>query len=112
MTTYPAEPGFKRSAPSTSEDAARAIASDAANLRQQVWDLFRFGLKMTADEAAAVVGRSVLSIRPRLSELRAKGLIEDSGLRRVNEPSNKKATVWQAVVPRDLFGNPDGSFPA
>jgi hypothetical protein len=50
---------------------------------------------MTADECAAVLQRDVLSIRPRFSELRTRGTLEDSLERRVNQRSGKRAIVWR-----------------
>lgn len=90
---YPHQPGFKRRG--TSEDAADAIAPNAATLRAKV----RAALEerpMTADETADYLGVDKLSIRPRFSELSAVSEIEDSGLRRQNR-SGKKAIVWQRV---------------
>ena len=49
-----------------------------------------------ADEAAAVTGESVLSIRPRVTELVKKDLVFDSGQRRPNV-SGRKAIVWVAA---------------
>jgi predicted ArsR family transcriptional regulator len=50
----------------------------------------------TADEIATELGESVLSVRPRVSELRALGEIEETGERRVNE-SGRRAIVWRTV---------------
>jgi predicted ArsR family transcriptional regulator len=52
--------------------------------------------ELSADQVAAAMGETVLSIRPRLSELAKKGLIEDSGRRAVNA-SGKRAIVWRRV---------------
>jgi len=51
---------------------------------------------LTADEIAAEMGQSVLSIRPRVSELSKLGMIEKTKLRRRNS-SGMSATVWRAV---------------
>jgi hypothetical protein len=56
---------------------------------------------LTADEAAAKLGESVLSIRPRISELRARGLIAPTGERRRNA-SGMRAMVWGVVEGRGL----------
>ena len=89
---YPGEPGFKRR--DTSRQAAREVASAAGTLRARVAAALA-GEDMTADEAAAVMGKDILSIRPRLSELAAAGRIYDTGLRRPNA-SGKNAIVWRA----------------
>tara|TARA_R110000868_G_scaffold6526_1_gene36777 strand:+ start:531 stop:809 length:279 start_codon:yes stop_codon:yes gene_type:complete len=90
---YPENPGYKK--PGTSKAAADSMREKAPTLRQQVLDVL-FHQDLTADECAAEVGKSVLSIRPRLTELLALGKIAESGLERFNS-SGKKATVWSAV---------------
>jgi hypothetical protein len=89
---YPSGPGWKE--PSTSREAAASV--DASSLRTAVRDcLARYGAQ-TADECAARLELSVLTIRPRFSELKAKGEIADTGRRRLNQ-SGKKAAVWHLV---------------
>jgi len=90
MLTYPITPGAKAEGPSA--DAARSV--DAHTLRTMCHHVIRAHGSRTADEIARVLGVSILSIRPRLSELRALGLVEDSGDRRKNI-SGRKATVWR-----------------
>ena len=51
---------------------------------------------MTADEVAELLGESVLSVRPRVSELKAQGRVEATTKRRCNV-SGKTAVVWRAV---------------
>ena len=51
------------------------------------------GSGVTADEVAELLGRSVLAVRPRVSELYDIGLIRDSGERRRNA-SGINAKVW------------------
>jgi hypothetical protein len=93
MTMYPNEPGFK--ARETSAIAAAAIAPRASNLRDRVSDVLT-GRRMTADEIAADIGRSILAIRPRVSELVHSGDVIDTGERRPNE-SGHNAIVWTRV---------------
>lgn len=96
MQQYPHEPGHKT--PGTSEESAREIKGRAPTLRREVLALLCQHLTdgLTADEAAARMGESVLSIRPRFSELVATGHIRDSGYRRDNI-SGRSAVVWLAV---------------
>jgi predicted ArsR family transcriptional regulator len=47
----------------------------------------------TADEIAAMVRKSILSVRPRISELNTAGMIWDSGERRKNASGNPMI-VW------------------
>ena len=90
---YPAVPGAKVSG--TSQDAAHAMKPRAGILRAKVLACLR-ERAMTADECADLLGETVLSIRPRLSELRALGLILDTGNRRAND-SGRNAIVWRAA---------------
>lgn len=90
-------PGFKEDG--TSRAAARACAADADTLRREVYRaiLAAGSAGLTADEAAAAVGRGVLSVRPRLSELAnaPSPWIVRTGERRRNE-SGHRAAVWRA----------------
>lgn len=96
---YPNTPGFKTIG--TSETAACTMerGGKAATLRDTVLSLLKepphimHGL--TADEGAEILGESILSIRPRFSELSALGQIVDSGIRRRNA-SGRSAVVWVA----------------
>ena len=76
----------------TSQDAAEAIKPSVSRLRRMTlhW-LGRLG-EATTLEAVAAIGLPRESIQPRLSELRAMGLVEPTGARRPN-PSGKKAAV-------------------
>ena len=90
--TYPNTPGHKGPA-ETSRAAADAIKPKAATVRQRV--LWEIGIgARTADEVAAMVGLSILAVRPRCSELARLGLIADTGMRRPNE-SGRMAVVWR-----------------
>ncbi len=76
---YPVAPGHRRTA--TSEAAAPSIA-DAVLMRGRVLDAFREHGPMTADECAACLGLSVLSVRPRCTELKRAGKLTETGERR------------------------------
>jgi predicted ArsR family transcriptional regulator len=89
---YPATPGFK--AEGTSRAAAEAMKPRALTLREQVLSLLK-SAALTADECAARLEKTVLAVRPRLSELSRIGSIEDTGRTRRNE-SGVQATVWRA----------------
>lgn len=96
QSKYPHSPGARHTV--TSKAAAETIKDRAPTLRDQVLALLQavpmpFG--RTADECAAELRKSVLSIRPRLSELKRLGKIYDSGLTRANE-SGVQASVWRA----------------
>lgn len=89
---FPDSPGYKGT--DTSKKAAESVTQDAPLLRRMCLDIIRKSPDgMTPDEAADALGESVLSIRPRFSELKTKGEITDTGLRRRNI-SGRHAIVW------------------
>jgi predicted ArsR family transcriptional regulator len=90
---YPDTPGFK--ARETSAEAARSVGHRAAGLRAHVLASIT-SLPGTPEEVAARLGQPVHSIRPRFSELAAKGLIEDSG-ERGEAMGGKRAIRWRAA---------------
>lgn len=100
---YPVAPGAKDQ-DGTSQDAAAAMATRAPCLRLLAMrTLARLG-EATPLEAvtAAKVPREAL--QPRLSELRAMGLVEAAGARRQN-PSGKWAAVLRlSAEGRDMLG--------
>ncbi len=95
MNTYPDAPGHRNV--DTSIAAAEALAPKLGRLQRMAEEAIRdAGLKgLTADELAARLEMDRWSIQPRTSELRRKGLIRDSGLRRPNA-TGKQAIVWIA----------------
>jgi hypothetical protein len=100
MADYPDAPGYYAGAPKTSREAAESIA-DAALAREAaalalISALAGYGA--TADEVAERLGwEERYSSRPRLSMLRARGKIDDSGKRR-RGVSGRMQAVW--VVPK------------
>lgn len=90
--SYPDRPGFK--AAGTSRDSARAAASKAPTVRDQILALLRQA-NATPDEAAAALHVSILTARPRFSELSRMRLIFRTGERRRNA-SGLQADVWRA----------------
>jgi len=93
---YPTTPGWKKR--DTSIEAAVSIAARAPKLRDRVLATIKASGHhgLTADQVAARLGISILSARPRLSELVDLKLIRDTGHRRRND-SGKNAIVWQAT---------------
>lgn len=89
---YPHVPGYKRT--ETSAAAAESVKPRTELLRNRILSLLTPALQLTADEAADLLGESVLSVRPRFSELRELGKITDTGVRRPNE-SGRSAIVWR-----------------
>jgi hypothetical protein len=92
MNTYPLTPGYKTTG--TSEEAARAMETTAPTLRSRALAALQ-ERDMTPDEVAAVLGESVLAVRPRCTELVRLGLAEKTGQRRQNA-SQMSANVLRA----------------
>lgn len=90
---YPSTPGFKIGG--TSKEAASKTAGRTEMLRARVVATLTDTIDgLTADEVAFRLKETVLSIRPRLAELRAMGSIEPTGERRTNV-SGMSAAVWR-----------------
>lgn len=86
-------PGFKRHG--TSEAAAKSVAPTVKDAHQAILDALTAYGPMTADQLAKVLGRDILYIRPRCSEMRKEGLIFDTGKTAPNA-SGKMAEVLTA----------------
>lgn len=90
---YPEAPGFKT--PGTSADAAASMANSAPRLRRMCLEhIEKTGtMGATPDETAAALGLSVLSVRPRFTELARVAAIRPTGDTRPNA-SGRRAKVW------------------
>lgn len=98
LFTYPCSPGYKER--TTSRDAAAVVRGRASVLRDRVFaEIAAAGHSgLTADQVAARLGESVLSVRPRVTEF-AKATsprIVPTGEHRTND-SGLKAKVWRAA---------------
>jgi predicted ArsR family transcriptional regulator len=80
----------------TSREAHKAVKPKTFTLREQAMETLRLHGPLTADAVAKLAGVSPFAMRPRLTELRHLGLIEDTGLRRRND-NGKSAAVWRLV---------------
>lgn len=91
---YPDAPGFKEG--DTSRKAAESVAPTAPHIRAGVLASLRAAGRggLTPDECAADLGLSVLSVRPRFTELSKSNKIHDGGERRKNA-SGRAAKVWR-----------------
>lgn len=87
-----AVPPYRRNS-DTSKAAAESMRESVAELEYQVLEALRLYGPMTSDEVAHAIGRSILSVRPRITELKARGLIADTGRRRANESGRSAAIV-------------------
>lgn len=93
--TYPIAAGWQRT--DTSHQAAEQV--DVETWRARVLEYFKSHGPMTADEVAAALQTSILTIRPRVTELRTLGYLRDTWHRRRNQ-SGKNAIVWDACSPQ------------
>lgn len=88
---YPHNPG---SQPPATSQAAAPKPSEARRLRSLVLDCLHAYGAQTPDECAARLNLSILSIRPRFTELKRLEAIRETGERRPNL-SGKAAAVFQ-----------------
>lgn len=104
--TYPDQPGFKGDA-DTGPEAAADIAPHLGRLQRMVLGVItdRGPHGATPEEGGEVLNMARVVIQPRFSELKAKGKIIDSGMRRINASSGKRAVVY--VLPN--FASADRS---
>lgn len=102
MSHYPHAPGYKES--STSKDSAAKIKPHAKDVRGTV--LFYYQMHdvlkawFTADEVASGLGLSILTVRPRVTELYKQGKLVDTGHRRRNA-SGHWAKVWRLATKQE-----------
>ena len=89
---YPESAGFQDV--DTSIEAAES--TPAQRLRGQVLECFKKHGDLSPDMCAELLGLSILSIRPRFTELKLKGAIERTGAKATNS-SGKRANVWRLV---------------
>ena len=91
---YPHAAGYKEQ--STSRDAAIGIEATgrAETLRIEALMHFKAGFVGTADELAHAMGESILAIRPRVSELHIRGLVQKTGERRKAD-GGRAAHCWR-----------------
>lgn len=90
-TPYPESPGYRDHG--TSKAAAISMKESAGALQVKVLAVLR-DTPSTVHETAARLHKTVPSIQPRFSELRAMGKIDKTGERRKNE-SGQSANVWR-----------------
>jgi predicted ArsR family transcriptional regulator len=90
---YPGTPGFKERG-GASQDAALASREHASRLRPLILRALADKDMLSTDQAAEVLAETVLSVRPRFSELKEAGLVEKTPFR-VKNNSGHTATVWR-----------------
>ena len=95
---YPDVPGHARDS-DTSRAAAKSVEPTVNKIRALVLDCIRLNWTMhggaTCEEVELATGLSHQTCSARIRELVLKGLVRDSGERRMNK-SGRTATVWRA----------------
>jgi hypothetical protein len=97
LMAYSDRPGWK--ARGASIEAAYAVARHATTLRTRVFSFLRdrYPAAYSADQIADGLGETILSVRPRVSELNKMGAIEVAEGRHKNQ-SGMSAHCWRAVA--------------
>jgi predicted ArsR family transcriptional regulator len=92
MQQYPDVPGHNHVP--TSIAAAESMVSVAQSIRWRIHALLLEGYELTSEETASKLDISHDNAWKRFSELRANGVVEDSGITRSNA-SGRQAIVWR-----------------
>ena len=95
MNTYPEMAGFKERG-GTSEMAAAEINRSAETIRNEIANLFEKTHFLTPESAAFILKLSILSVRPRFTELKLSGIIRKTR-NTVKNSNNKSVRVWERV---------------
>lgn len=98
---YPDHPGYRDT--DTSKAAAEAVKPKASWVQTKVLEALAVR-PMTTLEIAAHHRLRYETCQPRTAELRAKGLIEDSGLRGISRDPTKAAIVWRIATKMEMAG--------
>ena len=101
---YPHAPGVRaNSTGGTAEAAAQVVAPLARTLEGRCLQLLE-ERPLSGEELHAIIeaesGRAVplYSVKPRTSQLKAKGLVAASGERRISAGGRAKSIVWRATT--------------
>ncbi len=111
VTPYPNGPGHRGIG--TSKEAAAACSLWSSGLRVRCLLLLTTG-PLTTDEVAARLQLDYQQVQPRISELKALGLIESSGVRSTSL-LGKPCLIWRVVrsaLPRSSPASARASFSA
>tara|TARA_R110000824_G_scaffold12391_1_gene54313 strand:+ start:265 stop:561 length:297 start_codon:yes stop_codon:yes gene_type:complete len=77
-----------------SELAAQFNAAGKVTLREQVKQLFIVNKRLTAEQVSNLLQRAEISVKPRITELKNEGVIQNSGERVVGKWGTS-ITVWE-----------------
>ena len=83
-----------RNAPDTERQAAMSVSHRVSGLRYDCLMLLYDRIKLSGGQAYKILGELEYSIKPRFTELRNLGLVEDSTERAVNDRGGNEI-VWR-----------------
>lgn len=93
--TSPAHAAARHTDPATSHEAAQSLTTQYVTEREwAVLDALKLFGPCTIEEVTQHTGLSLVTVSPRFRPLVRKGMIADSGERRLNA-SGRKAIVWR-----------------
>jgi len=96
--TYPETPGWKGDL-ETGREAAITFKPKAKPLRQRAMEVIERG-PASAEQIGAEIDHHFMVVRARCSELRAQGLITDSGQRGPGALGGR-VVIWRATTPEE-----------
>lgn len=104
--------GVPFQASATSRKAAERLAPKVADRRERVLALFRAGARLTADEAAALLGWKPTQARPRVCEAAKWGVLVDTGEERPSDDGAQMVVYRYATLPelREALNEADKCF--
>jgi predicted transcriptional regulator len=88
---YGGHPGYRDT--DTSKDAARLAGRTMGELHRIVMNTIAASGPLAADEIAHMIGRTFMSVRPRVTELVHAGYLYDTGKRRKSVFGNRQIVV-------------------
>jgi hypothetical protein len=97
-SSYPYSPGSRGNSPNTSYEAATTIAPIAPDHRARILAALQaHSAGLCSEQIGRIVGLSVYAVRPRISELLALGIVEETG-DTVKNDRGRNVTIWKAVA--------------
>ena len=77
----------------TSREAAEFNKTRKLTIRDEVRNLFQHNNMLTVEDVSRLLNRAEISVKPRITELKNEGFLEDSGARRRGKWGTN-ITVW------------------
>lgn len=92
---YPHQPATGKT--DTSAEAAEAIRPSVSQLQYMIIGRLAMGGPQTSYELSDTLGENHANTQPRCTELKALGLIRDSGLRGTTPNSSRRCIKWELI---------------